>query len=200
MVKLYDITPEPMRGYMRPLCKCLNRIKTFFLVGGLLFYLEGRALAQENTEPKPEGGPVEPLKIAYITRKLNLSTEEAQKFWPIYNDYMKEIRQTRLETKGGESEIATEEKILTIRKKYNEPILSLRKRVQQFRKKGMDGTEPAANAATATSATANATTAKASQEIDLDILPIHRLVLNKNPLMAIFEIGVFHRLATARSF
>ena len=64
----------------------------------------------------------------------------------------------------------------------------------------MDGAEPAANAAAATSATANATTAKASKEIDLDILPIHRLVLNKNPLMAIFEIGVFHRLATARSF
>jgi hypothetical protein len=119
MVKLYDITPEYMRGYIRPLCKCLSRIKTLFLVGGLIFYLEGRALAQENTEPKPEGGPVEPLKIAYITRKLNLSTEEAQKFWPIYNDYMKEIRQTRLESKGSESEIAAEEKILNIRKKYN---------------------------------------------------------------------------------
>jgi hypothetical protein len=28
-------------------------------------------------------------KIAFFTEKLNLSPEEAQKFWPVYNDYWK---------------------------------------------------------------------------------------------------------------
>ncbi|HEV3249814.1 MAG TPA: hypothetical protein VGZ71_02610 [Puia sp.] len=119
MVKFYEITPEYMRGYIRPLDKWITAIRTGILLAGLIFWLAGTTYAQETTEPKPEGGPVEPLKIAYITRKLNLSTEEAQKFWPIYNDYMKEIRQVRLDGKGTESEIATEEKILNIRKKYN---------------------------------------------------------------------------------
>lgn len=30
---------------------------------------------------------IKALKTAYITQELNLSTEIAEKFWPIYNDY-----------------------------------------------------------------------------------------------------------------
>ncbi len=30
------------------------------------------------------------MKVAYITEKLDLSTGEAEKFWPVYNDYEKE--------------------------------------------------------------------------------------------------------------
>ena len=30
---------------------------------------------------------VKALKMAYITEQLNLTTEEAQKFWPIYNAF-----------------------------------------------------------------------------------------------------------------
>ena len=39
------------------------------------------------------GGRIESLKIAFLTKKLNLSPEEAQRFWPIYNNYAGEIRQ-----------------------------------------------------------------------------------------------------------
>ncbi len=31
------------------------------------------------------------LKIAYITQQLNLSPEEAQQFWPVYNKYEAEV-------------------------------------------------------------------------------------------------------------
>jgi hypothetical protein len=58
-------------------------------------------------------------KIAFLTRKLNLSPEEAQKFWPIYNKYEAELRAARMEGRDGKKEIETEEKILNIRKKYN---------------------------------------------------------------------------------
>ena len=37
-------------------------------------------------------------KVAFITEKLDLSVEEAQKFWPLYNEYEKqkeEVIQTR---------------------------------------------------------------------------------------------------------
>lgn len=36
-------------------------------------------------EPKKE--KIKALKIAYITKDLNLSSSEAEKFWPIYNAY-----------------------------------------------------------------------------------------------------------------
>ena len=67
-----------------------------------------------------EGSRIEALKIAYLTKKLNLSPQEAQRFWPIYNNYASELRQARTEQRNNKtSEIDTEEKILNIRKKYN---------------------------------------------------------------------------------
>lgn len=38
---------------------------------------------------------IENQKIAYITKQLNLSTTEAQKFFPVYNQYYKEMRDIR---------------------------------------------------------------------------------------------------------
>jgi len=35
-------------------------------------------------------------KIAYITDKLDLSSQEAEKFWPIYNQYDKELHQLEI--------------------------------------------------------------------------------------------------------
>jgi hypothetical protein len=76
-------------------------------------------VAQDSDE-KGGGNRIEALKIAYLTKKLNLSTDEAQKFWPIYNQYVSEIRKTRFDARQNkEGEIPTEEKILNIRKKYN---------------------------------------------------------------------------------
>lgn len=67
-----------------------------------------------------DGGRIEALKIAYITKKLNLSPDEAQKFWPIYNNYSSEMREVRREQRrNNASELDTEEKYLRIRKKYN---------------------------------------------------------------------------------
>ena len=48
-----------------------------------------------------------------------MTTEEAQKFWPIYNKYEAELRDARIEGRGNKKEIEMEEKILNIRKKYN---------------------------------------------------------------------------------
>ncbi|HTE26500.1 hypothetical protein [Flavitalea sp.] len=79
------------------------------------------AFAQdEATKLRNNGGKIEALKIAYLTNKLTLSPEEAQRFWPVYNKYMEEIRKTRLDARENkQQEIVTDEKILGIRKKYN---------------------------------------------------------------------------------
>lgn len=78
------------------------------------------AMSQEDV-PKTEVQRLEAYKIAYLTKKLNLSPSEAQKFWPIYNKYQEEVKNLRVDSRQDKnSEIETEEKMLNIRKKYND--------------------------------------------------------------------------------
>jgi hypothetical protein len=46
------------------------------------------ASAQENGEKREN---IEAMKIAYLTKKLNLTSEEAQKFWPVFNQFSAEL-------------------------------------------------------------------------------------------------------------
>ena len=76
--------------------------------------------SQNNLGQETDVSRIEALKIAYITKKLNLSPDEAQRFWPIYNNYANEMREVRRDQKRNNgSELDTEEKYLRIRKKYN---------------------------------------------------------------------------------
>ncbi len=87
------------------------------------------SLAQGN-----RGEKIEALKIAFITEKLQLTTNEAKEFWPVYNSYEKEIQELRASSKGGDV-LENEEKLLGIRKKYRpsfEKILGPSKMNQLF--------------------------------------------------------------------
>jgi hypothetical protein len=66
------------------------------------------------------GSRIEALKIAYITKRLDLSPDEAQKFWPIYNQYAEELKRTRQDAmRNSKSEIELDEAMLNVRKKYS---------------------------------------------------------------------------------
>lgn len=55
------------------------------LLGGIL-----SARAQDDDMPAPDGERLKEIKAqksAYITAQLGLTPEEAQQFWPIYNEY-----------------------------------------------------------------------------------------------------------------
>lgn len=94
-------------------------MKQFLLI--ISFLGLGLGVFAQDEQPKNDGGRIEALKIAFITKKLNLSTEEAQKFWPIYNKYMDEVRKAHQDAKANkEPEIQREEKLLSIRKRYND--------------------------------------------------------------------------------
>ncbi|WP_439505288.1 hypothetical protein [Sediminibacterium sp.] len=67
--------------------------------------------------PPGERPNIEAIKVAYITKQLNLNTEEAQKFWPLHNAYMAELKKAREANR--DAELAFEEQALSIRKKYN---------------------------------------------------------------------------------
>ncbi|MEO5595438.1 MAG: hypothetical protein ABIR15_23415 [Chitinophagaceae bacterium] len=88
-------------------------MKKYLLILLLAFGFLVRVHAQD-------GQRLEAYKIAYLTKKLDLSPEEAKLFWPIYNKYTGDIRSIREEQKEKNStEIEVEEKILVVRKKYN---------------------------------------------------------------------------------
>jgi hypothetical protein len=97
-------------------------LSTLFMVIALGMF----AMAQppEGGAPprKGGGGPahMEVLKVAYVTKYLSLTPEEAEKFWPLYNGYTDDVRKARFENK--EDILAFEEALLNIRKKYRQDL------------------------------------------------------------------------------
>lgn len=60
-------------------------MKNLIITALLLFPLFVSAQGREDRNSE-----IETYKIAYLTEKLGLSSEEAKIFWPIYNDWQKE--------------------------------------------------------------------------------------------------------------
>ena len=44
---------------------------------------------------QPSGERIKAMKVAHITKKLDLSSKEAQQFWPVYNAYDAKITKLR---------------------------------------------------------------------------------------------------------
>jgi hypothetical protein len=62
----------------------------------LFLLISSLSFAQDFKERREK---VKALKVAFITEKLELTTEEAQKFWPIYNvfdDNQSELRHEKM--------------------------------------------------------------------------------------------------------
>jgi Skp family chaperone for outer membrane proteins len=88
-------------------------MKRFLLLYGLIFTLCISVSAQN-------GDGIAVIKMGYIAKQLNLTPEEAEKFWPVYNQYTTEVRKIRIDAIGNrEDEVVTEEKIVNVRKKYS---------------------------------------------------------------------------------
>jgi Spy/CpxP family protein refolding chaperone len=67
----------------------------------LSFYLLTNALiAQPPPQDEPGNEKIEALKIGYITKRLDLTAAESQKFWPVYNQYEAEKKEIRKSTIG----------------------------------------------------------------------------------------------------
>ena len=60
----------------------------------LFFLLSFTSFSQGGKKEK-----IEALRVAFITQQLDLSTDESQKFWPVYNEYMDKFRAARREFK-----------------------------------------------------------------------------------------------------
>lgn len=66
-------------------------MKTRAYIIVFLLFLFGKSLvfAQQGKDK------VEALRIAFISKKLELTTSESEKFWPIYNEYNDKVKAVR---------------------------------------------------------------------------------------------------------
>lgn len=82
-------------------------MKWYFKITILCLLLLGAAtsLAQQGRDK------VEALRVAFISKKLELSNSESEKFWPVYNEYndkVKAIRKNLRQTYRAKAETMTE--------------------------------------------------------------------------------------------
>ena len=106
---------QPMNGQSRPAMR--NR-------QGMEMHPPQRQMTKEQRER------LELFSIQFITKKLDLTPAEAEKFWPLYNEQKAASRNLMQTAK--EDEIAFQEAMLVIRKKFKKdlmPILKTEERV-----------------------------------------------------------------------
>jgi hypothetical protein len=92
----------------------MKTMKKFFTLLLLLSFHSYFCQAQQNDDG--DESKIEMVKMAYMTRELNLTPQEAQNFWPVYNNYQKELRQAR--SKYANDEVAFEKKAVEIKERY----------------------------------------------------------------------------------
>ncbi len=80
------------------------------------------ARAQKEVPSEKRQQDIEALKVAFISKELELTPVEAQKFWPVYNQYSNEVKAT---IKGETDALVRDEKILNIKKKYRDQFTSI---------------------------------------------------------------------------
>jgi hypothetical protein len=73
--------------------KALNQHKSVLFVLATLL-----CVPMAFSQPDKRGNKkdkIEDLKIAFITKELDLTSEEAQQFWPVYNEMAKKLKEEK---------------------------------------------------------------------------------------------------------
>ena len=97
-------------------------MKKIFSVLVILCWLTPSAFSQGQPQ-RPGAGVLESMKIGFITNRLNLTPEEAQKFWPIYKLYSNEERQVYAQYRVDRNELGLQKGLVAIREKYSVEFL-----------------------------------------------------------------------------
>lgn len=143
-----------LTNYKLPVMKNPVIKKALVLFTAIGFSLVSFAQPGEKFEQKKE--KVEAMKIGFITQEMSLTPQEAQKFWPVYNQMNDELEAVRKERhlaretaklnfetmtdpeveKLINDEMASQQKELDIRKKYiaqYKAVLPVKKVAQYYR-------------------------------------------------------------------
>lgn len=116
----------------------MKTVRTSLLFATLLLLVpQLRAQDDDMQIPEDRMQEIKAQKTAFLTQRLDLSPEEAQKFWPVYNQFDKELEGVRNSMREDhkdvkkdadlteaeasaaiEKQLASRQKELDIRKKY----------------------------------------------------------------------------------
>ncbi len=126
-------------------------MKRLYIILSLILVCSSFTQAQEKRREE-----IEAFRVAYFTRQLNLTADEAKKFWPVFNEMQTEMQKIQKDKRarhrtikqGMESlsdaelekmindEMAAKQKELDIEKKYHEKfkdILPMQKLALYYR-------------------------------------------------------------------
>lgn len=105
----------------------------------LAFLLTGTSLFAQNGN---RADRVAAIKVGYISQRLQLTSEQAEKFWPVYHSYEGELKTARKafiqkhpdqpgsagsaeSSQYVDDELALQQQVLDIRKKYKDQFLKV---------------------------------------------------------------------------
>lgn len=95
--------------------------KIFYL---MIVLLPFAAMAQPGNRLGEGRQQLEAIQIAFLTRELSLTSQEAEKFWPVYNKYQDEMK--GLLRKGSDTDVLSQQQqALDIRKKYKNDFVKI---------------------------------------------------------------------------
>ena len=90
-------------------------MKKILIISMILFSFTGAVFAQVPQEAdSKQQEKLQSLYVAYITQKLELTSAEAQEFWPVHNDFDREIKGVDINL----PELDREQRILDIKKRF----------------------------------------------------------------------------------
>ncbi|MFY8110871.1 sensor of ECF-type sigma factor [Flavobacterium sp.] len=112
-----------------------------------LFLLLSVTIYGQNERLKEKKDQIKAMKVAFLTSELNLTSDEAEKFWPVYNTYddkqfelrhqkmktyAKKLNEGSLDNMSDKEALAflnqiesTDEELYSIRKKFNSAIRNI---------------------------------------------------------------------------
>jgi hypothetical protein len=104
------------------------------MVTAIIMLSQTRSIAQEGKGYEKKKENIEAQKVAYITTQLNLTSDEAKVFWPVYNEYETKAEAIRKEFRSSNkissvdslSDAKAKERI-TAQLKMEQDLLDLKK-------------------------------------------------------------------------
>lgn len=104
-----------------------------------LFFAFALSISAQDNRHQDRFKQIEAAKIAYITKELSLSPDDAERFFPLYNQYQKELRelihQKRSDDGHKKEELEFDSEVLALKLKYRDvfiPIINAERTARFF--------------------------------------------------------------------
>jgi len=105
----------------------------------LLFFASILCIKAQGNDNQDRFKQIEAAKIAYLTKELSLSPADAERFFPLYNQYQKEMRslvhQKRTKTGKNKGELEYDSEVLALKMRYRDafiPIINAQRTARFF--------------------------------------------------------------------